>query len=65
MVTTDDDLYDDEEMTIGVDCCPHYVPYGSDCDECDEEDADMAMGMTPNAKVVRPAACGRSEPTPG
>lgn len=39
----------DEQMTVGIDCCPHYVPYGSDCDECDEYDADMAMGMTPNA----------------
>lgn len=38
----------DEEMTIGLDCCPHMVPYGSDCDECDEEEADMAMGLTPN-----------------
>jgi len=27
------------------------VPYGSDCDECDEEEADMAMGLTPNAGV--------------
>lgn len=38
----------DEDMTIGLDCCPHMVPYGSDCDECDEEEADMAMGLTPN-----------------
>ena len=39
----------DEEMTVGIDCCPHMVPYGSDCDECDDDDADMAMGLTPNA----------------
>lgn len=39
----------DEEMTVGFDCCPHMVPYGSDCDECEEYDADMAMGLTPNA----------------
>lgn len=32
-----------EEMTVGLDCCPHHVPYGSDCDECD---ADEAMGLT-------------------
>lgn len=38
----------DEPMTVGLDCCPHDVPYGSDCDECDEEDADMARGLTPN-----------------
>jgi len=38
----------DEPMTVGLDCCPHMVPYGSDCDECDEDDADMAMGLTPN-----------------
>jgi hypothetical protein len=40
---TDDD---DEEMTVGLDCCPHYVPYGSGCDQCDEDDADEAMGLT-------------------
>lgn len=28
----------DEPMTIGVDCCPHMNPYGSDCYECDEDD---------------------------
>ena len=29
----------DEPMTIGVDCCPHMNPYGSDCCyECDEDD---------------------------
>jgi hypothetical protein len=33
-------------MTVGLDCCPHYVPYGSDCDQCDEDDADEAMGLT-------------------
>lgn len=38
----------DEEMTVGIDCCPHMVPYGSDCDECDEDDADMAIVLTPN-----------------
>lgn len=45
---TEDDEDADEQMTIGLDCCPHYVPYGSDCYECDEEEADMAMGLTPN-----------------
>jgi hypothetical protein len=39
----------DEQMTVGLDCCPHYVPYGSDCDQCDEDDADRAMGLTPNS----------------
>ena len=49
----------DDEMTVGLDCCPHYVPYGSDCDECDEDDADMAMGLTPNAELTgrASAAC--------
>ena len=28
----------DEPMTIGLDCCPHLKPYGSDCDECDYVD---------------------------
>ena len=28
----------DEPMTIGLDCCPHLNPYGSDCDECDYVD---------------------------
>lgn len=48
----------DEEMTIGLDCCPHMVPYGSDCDECDEEEADMAMGLTPNDEAHRRDAAG-------
>ncbi len=43
-----DALDADEPMTVGLDCCPHYVPYGSECDQCDEDDADMAMGLTPN-----------------
>ena len=48
----DDEAYPadaDEPMTVGLDCCPHQVPYGSDCDECDEEEADTAIGLTPNA----------------
>lgn len=43
----------DEEMTVGLDCCPHMVPYGSDCDECDEDDADASMGLTPNRQYER------------
>ena len=46
----------DELMTIGLDCCPHYVPYGSDCYECGDEEAAMTMGMTPNASVAPPLA---------
>lgn len=30
----------DQEMTVGLDCCPHRVPYGSDCDQCDDEDGE-------------------------
>ncbi|MBZ0104009.1 MAG: hypothetical protein K8H84_00110 [Sulfuricella denitrificans] len=41
----------DEPMTVGLDCCPHHVPYGSDCDECDEEDADIAMRLTPKVQI--------------
>ena len=45
--------YDESEMTVGLDCCPHYVPYGSDCDQCDEDEADNAMGLTvPNVKLT-------------
>ena len=29
------------------------VPYGSDCDECDEDDADASMGLTPNRQYDR------------
>jgi len=35
----------DEEMTVGLDCCPHHKPYGSDCDDCDEDDADGAYEL--------------------
>lgn len=28
----------DEEMTVGIDCCQHMVPYGSDCFECDDDE---------------------------
>jgi hypothetical protein len=42
----------DEPMTVGLDCCPHYVPYGSDCDQCDEDETDNAMGLTvPNVQA--------------
>lgn len=54
MAPPDDDDYpadQDEPMTVGLDCCPHYVPYGSDCDQCDEDEADNAMWLTvPNAQ---------------
>lgn len=36
---------DDEEMTVGLDCCPHFVPYGSDCYQCDDADADYEIGL--------------------
>lgn len=52
MAPPDDDGFpadQDEEMTVGLDCCPHMVPYGSDCGECDEDDADTSMGLTLNA----------------
>lgn len=35
----------DEEMTVGLDCCPHFVPYGSDCDRCDDEDQGAAYEL--------------------
>ncbi len=41
----------DEPMTVGLDCCPHNVPYGSECDQCDEDDAYEGMGMTPNVRA--------------
>ena len=44
--TDDVGFYDDEEMTIGIDCCPHYIHYGSDCYQCDAEHADKIMGLT-------------------
>ena len=40
-----DALGADEPMTVGLDCCPHYVPYGSECFECDEEDACARIGI--------------------
>ena len=44
---TEEELYWPEPpMTVGIDCCPHYVPYGSECDECDQDDVDEAMGLT-------------------
>ena len=60
MAPPDDDDYpadQDEEMTVGLDCCPHMVPYGSDCDQCDEDEADDAMGLT----VPNEPAKGRAE----
>lgn len=40
-IEAEDDQSDTEEqMTVGVDCCPHYVSYGSDCDQCDEEEEE-------------------------
>lgn len=35
----------DEQMTVGLDCCPHYVPHGSECFECDEEDTCARIGI--------------------
>lgn len=46
---SEESLYWDEPpMEIGVDCCPHYVPYGSDCEECDEDDTDDATPSDQN-----------------
>ena len=33
---------DDEQMEVGIDCCPHMVPYGGECYECDEYDEEYA-----------------------
>ena len=30
----------DDEPIVGIDCCPHQVPYGSDCDACYDEESD-------------------------
>ena len=33
--------WDDEEdeLIVGIDCCPHQVPYGSDCDACFDQES--------------------------
>lgn len=35
---TEDMFEHSEPMTVGLDCCPHQVPYGSDCDACEEDE---------------------------
>lgn len=32
----DDEQPSDEPLCVGLDCCPHFVPYGSECDECED-----------------------------
>lgn len=28
----------DEPLCVGLDCCPHFVPYGNECDVCEDNE---------------------------
>ena len=37
---TEEDYPSEDEMIVGIDCCPHGVLYDTDCDDCYDDESD-------------------------